>query len=89
VHDDPSVPACIVNRAASYGLGRALGKSEADWMKGLQAGFAAGGYKFPDLMRRIALSDALYRVKPPEVGALPADKAKFASDANRQERGQP
>lgn len=94
VHDAPAVPACVVNRTASYGLGRALTKSEAEWTKILQADFAASGYRFPDLMRQVALSDAFYRVRTPQLGALPDGKAKFASDANTlgpigSERGLP
>ena len=94
VHDDPAVPACVVTRTVSYGLGRALTKSDAEWTKVLQGDFAASGYRFPDLMRRIALSDAFYRVRPPQLGALPVGKAAFASDANTlgpigSERGLP
>jgi hypothetical protein len=79
VHDDPAALACVVNRMASYGLGRLPAKQESDWMKGLQKEFQQAGYRLPDLMRHIATSDAFYRVAPPQLGAADGDASKLAA----------
>src|SRR6185312_4575566 len=62
VHDDPAATACVLSRAYEYALGRPLGKGDAGTTKMLADGFAASGYKFPELLRTIALTDALYAV---------------------------
>ena len=63
VRGNPATPACVVDRLASYALGRkADDKAYVDY---LQKTFADDGYKFPALLRRIALSDAFYAVTPP------------------------
>ena len=73
VHDNPSAAACVVNRLYSYGVGRPANKPEAAWLKeGLEKQFAADGYKVPQLMRRIATSDAFMRVSLPEPAAKTA-----------------
>ena len=79
VHDDKAAPVCAVNRTWAYAVGRQPIKAEADFVKQLGSDFASGGYKFPDLMRRIATSDALYRVSPTQTGSLAAP-GKLASD---------
>jgi hypothetical protein len=78
VHDDAAAPACVVTRAASYGLGRLPTKDETDWVKALQASFKDGGYRFPALLRQIATSPEFYRVSPPQMGAIDAP-SKLAS----------
>jgi hypothetical protein len=70
IHDDKAAPACLVNRMYEYGVGRVPAKSEAEWMGGLQKDFQAANYRLPDLMRKIATSDAFYRVAAPQLGAL-------------------
>jgi len=65
LHDDPAATACLVNRLYGYGAGRAPVTGEAEWMKYLQARFAAQGYRLPDLMRTIVTSDAFYRISAP------------------------
>ena len=62
VHDNPAAPACVVNRLASYALGRVPAGGEQEWVGGLAKDFAARGYRFTDLMRAVAVSDALYSV---------------------------
>lgn len=68
IHDSPAAASCLVNRVYSYATGRAPLKADAAWIKSLQEGFAADGYRVPDLLRRIATSDGLYRVTPAEPG---------------------
>ncbi len=59
VRDNPATPACVVSRLASYALGRVPAPDERDWIGALGKDFAAHGYRFPDLMRAIAVSDKL------------------------------
>jgi hypothetical protein len=68
VHDNQAAVACIVNRGFSYAAGRPPEKSEAEYIMALRKGFAEGGYRFTDLLRRIATSDEFYRVAAPRLG---------------------
>jgi hypothetical protein len=80
VHDNPATASCLVNRLASYALGRAPGAGEAPWINYLQTAFAADGYRVPDLMREISVSEAFYQ------RALPRPPATAtASNAAQQE----
>jgi hypothetical protein len=65
LHDAPATTACLVNRLYAYAAGRSPAKGEAEWIKYLQDRFAADGYRVPDLMRRIATSEAFYKVSAP------------------------
>jgi hypothetical protein len=83
VHDHPAVPACIVNRVYSYAVGHKPGRTEAEWLKdAVEKQFVADGYKFPELLREIATSEAFYRVTPPQTGAIDSSPVKFASGTN-------
>ena len=55
---------CLVSDAYRYATGRAVETGEADYMAWLKSRFAAGGYRLPDLLLRVALSDAFYRISP-------------------------
>ena len=78
VHDDSAAPACVVSRAYSYGVGRLPAKSEGDFVKALQQDFQGSGYRFPQLLKKIATSDEFYRVAPPQTGALDTPASKLA-----------
>ena len=65
IHDSPAATQCLVKRLSSYALGRAPMAAEAAWVKSLETGFAADGYRFPDFLRRIATSPEYYRVTAP------------------------
>jgi hypothetical protein len=65
LHDAPAATACLVNRIYAYATGHSPTKGEAEWVKYLRDSFAADGYRLPDLMRRIATSDAFYRISTP------------------------
>ncbi|HLG89338.1 MAG TPA: DUF1592 domain-containing protein [Alphaproteobacteria bacterium] len=70
LHDDPQATTCLVQRLYAYATGRPATKGEKSWMEYLDQRFAAHGYHLPDLLRRIATSDAFYAVAPEEtVGA--------------------
>lgn len=66
LHDNPSTTACVTNRLYSYAAGRAPVNSERQWIAYLEQKFAEEGYKVPALLREIVLSDAFYRVVPPQ-----------------------
>jgi hypothetical protein len=65
LHDDPAATSCVVNRVAEYAVGRPLVAGERPWVSYLEKAFAADGYRFPDLIRRVALSEAFYTVSAP------------------------
>jgi hypothetical protein len=62
LHDDPQTSACVVQRTYDYAVGRATARADRPFLKELTAGFAADGYRYPALLRRIALSDQFFRV---------------------------
>ncbi len=64
IHDDPATPACLVTDIYRYASGHDPAPGEKDWMNYLQKQFAADGYRLPDLLRRIAVSDDFYRISP-------------------------
>jgi hypothetical protein len=91
VHDDAAAPACIVNRAFSYGAGRMPTRDEASVIQDFQKSFQDSGYRFPALLKAIATSDAFYRVAPPEqLGAIddPSTKLAAGQTASKQEIAQ-
>ena len=75
LHDDPQTAACVVQRTYDYSVGRATARSDRPYLKELTAGFAADGYRYPQLLRRIALSDQFYHV-----WSEPAPKAPATAD---------
>ena len=66
---NPATTACLVNRLTEYALGRPVGAGDRAFMAYLEERFADGGYRFPDLLRRIATSDAFYAVADPKPAA--------------------
>jgi hypothetical protein len=64
LHDDPAATACLVNDVYRYAAGRDIAQGEQEWTGWLQRRFADQGYRFPDLLRDIATSDAFYRISP-------------------------
>ncbi len=81
VHDNPATPSCLVNRLASYALGRVPGAGEQAWVAALQTSFAQNGYRVPDLMREIAVSDAFYRRALPRSASATAAAAPVQREA--------
>jgi hypothetical protein len=70
LHDHPQLPACLVRRAYSYALGTPVPANDKAALPGLAREFAASGYRFPDLLRTIALSPGFSNVSAP--AAAPA-----------------
>jgi hypothetical protein len=62
MHDNPAATACLVSDVYRYAAGRDVEPGERNFIGWLKGRFAADGYRLPDLLRRIALSDAFYRV---------------------------
>jgi len=77
IHDNPAVTSCLVSRMSSFATGRAV-ESDAPWAQALNKSFSGAGYRLPDLMRDIVLSDEFFKVTPPETKAaeLPTTPAR-------------
>lgn len=63
IYNNPAVASCVVERMSARALGRTPIKGEREWLKELKADFVDSGHRLPALMREIALSDELYRVR--------------------------
>jgi len=70
---NPSATACVANRLYAYGTGGSPERSEREWMGYLESRFAESGYKIPELLREMVLSDAFYRATPPKLDTDTAD----------------
>jgi hypothetical protein len=64
LRDNPTVPACLVQRTFEYGVGRTVTPSEQAWLDYASERFAGDKYQVPALMRRIATSPAFRSVAP-------------------------
>ncbi len=62
LHDHPQLGSCLVRRLYSFGTGGPLSNSDTPAVEALSAAFAKSGYRVPDLLRMIALSDAFAEV---------------------------
>jgi hypothetical protein len=58
LHDNPALPSCLVDRLYSYGSGGAAKPSDRPLLKYYTAEFEKSGYKLPDVLRTITMSDA-------------------------------
>ena len=81
MHDHPKLPYCLVNRLYAYGTGGPVSlKFDRDILSWFADRFAAQGYRLPELLRDIALSDAFSRVRPVETATVePVVTASSAS----------
>jgi hypothetical protein len=59
---NPATSACLVNRLYAYASGRALAAKDP-WASYLEESFADDGFRVKSLLRRIAVSKALYTVR--------------------------
>jgi Protein of unknown function (DUF1592)/Protein of unknown function (DUF1588)/Protein of unknown function (DUF1595)/Protein of unknown function (DUF1585) len=80
VHDHPGVPACLVKRVYTYGIGGPVKSNDNDKavLKYLGARFAEEGYRLPDLLRTIALSTAFSAVNQSATATAPTKSATAA-----------
>jgi hypothetical protein len=84
LHDNANAASCLVTRLYGYAAGRMPVKNEAPWLGYLNKHFAADGYRLPELMRRIATSDALYAVSI-DKGAAP-DRSATGTNGSKEKQ---
>jgi len=76
IHDSPRTSSCLVNRVYSYAAGRSETDNEKQWVKEpLLTDWAAQGYKYPALLRRILLDPGFYRVNPRQASTIEVKSA--------------
>ena len=56
----PALPACFVKRVSEYAVRRSLTPDDTEWVTDLTTSFAGSAYRFRDLLRAVATSDAFY-----------------------------
>jgi hypothetical protein len=64
LHDHPETPRCLVERMYRFAVGRDTEMEERSYMDYLTKSFAAHGFRVPELMRTIALSDNFFAISP-------------------------
>ena len=69
MHDDPAASSCLVDSTYRYAVGRRIDPGEKQWLGWLEGRFAADGYRLPQLLRRIATSNAFYSISAPRGSA--------------------
>lgn len=89
LHDNPALPTCFVNRLYSYASGGPTAQSDRPLLQYLNAQFVDQGYRVPDLMRTIALSDAFMHVGKSKAAAAgesvpPADESTAGAQPGQQ-----
>lgn len=65
LHDSPALPACLVRRLYTYGVGGVMKTDGKEVLPWLDKRFAEEGYRLPDLLRTVALSTAFSEVTEP------------------------
>jgi hypothetical protein len=85
LRDNPGLPTCLVSRLYSYGSGGAAKPVDRPLMKYYTAEFVERGYKLPELLRTIVLSDAFSRVRE-DKGSGPAIIRKPTEQIQIEER---
>ncbi len=78
LHDSPALPACLVRRAYTYGVGGVNKADDKTVLAWLDQRFAAEGYRLPDLLRTIALSTPFSDVTEPPPAPVPTKTAEAA-----------
>jgi hypothetical protein len=78
MHDNPATPSCVVNRLYFYAAARAPANDERAFVTFLEQDFAKSGYRIPELLRKIAVSNALFAVTP-----APAQSAAASTKDDR------
>ena len=82
MHDDPQVPACLVQRLYGYAVGGLEKRDSQVMLPYLSQRFAKEGYRLPDLLRTIALTNAFV-----EVSAVSSAHPTSSATAERPGRG--
>lgn len=84
-HDHPSLPNCLVKRMYAYATGGPTSKQDQPVLKYFGERFSASGYKVPELLRTISLSEAFMSIRAVEPGNDSKANA-VASAASRSEQ---
>ncbi len=66
LRDHPALPSCLVERVYSYGSGGPASPADRDLLAYFNTRFMEQDYKFPSLLRAIAMSNAFSAVTEPE-----------------------
>lgn len=66
IHDHPALSSCLVQRMYSYGTGGKTAGTDRPLLDNLGQRFAQTGYRVPDLLRAIVLSNAFSTVREKE-----------------------
>ena len=82
MHDNPAVTSCIVKRVYTFAVGGKLRRDDDPVLAYFNQRFAADGYKLPDLMRMVAMSDAFAEVTN-EQPATAVKTARADTNANK------
>jgi len=69
LHDSPAIPACLVQRAYEYGVGRKASSSEEAWLEYADQAFAQDQFRYTALIRRIATSASFRAVSTTSIVA--------------------
>jgi hypothetical protein len=88
MHDNPATASCLISRMYSYGVGREPAKEERPLLKYFGERFANQGYRVPDLMKTIALSNAFRAAAAPEPAAAPAKTALLSTPPGLGQTGE-
>lgn len=72
LRESPEIAECLVQRLASYGVGRPMGGFDNPWITQLNAEFVKDGYRVMELMRVLATSGHFFSLMPSQ----PRDAAK-------------
>ena len=78
LHDHPGLTSCLVKRVYSYGTGSRTTGDDAEMLKYLNARFETSGFRVPDLLRTVALSNAFSEFKEAAPAAAGAKTASAA-----------
>ncbi len=79
LHDSPALTSCLTRRVLSYATSNA--NADAEVLKYFNAQFGMHGYRIPDLLRVIALSESFSRVRAPESTTKTADAGALTNAA--------
>ena len=86
LRDHPALPSCLVKRTFSYGTGSPTTNADRALLAYFTTQFGNDGYKLPELLRTITMSDAFSRIAEPKTSPAPAKTASAPSlqtaDAN-------
>ena len=83
LHDHPQLPTCLVRRVYAYGTGGPTAPDDKPLLDYLGERFAASGYRLPDLLRTIVLSEAFAEVRPENPEPAKSAAADTAAPAQR------